>query len=116
MCTIAKSIIIEVAFRTNRPCGGRSNGSIDLLDAVEAQQAERLKRNSTEFRLEHKPSKRNLERSEHNLLDADKRYKLNSTDDFFYRENYLKINNTSLSAAVTAKMIVDTFGFCIEAV
>ncbi len=90
-------------------------GKVHFVE-LEAQQAERLKRNSTEFRLEHKPSKRNLERSEHNLLDADKRYKLNSTDDFFYRENYLKINNTSLSAAETAKMIVDTFGFCIEAV
>ena len=32
--TIAKCIIIELAFRTNRPCGGRSNASIDLLDAV----------------------------------------------------------------------------------
>ena len=31
---IAKSIIIEPAFRANRPCGGGSNGSINLLDAV----------------------------------------------------------------------------------
>ena len=32
---IAKSIIIEPAFRTNRPCGGRSNGSMVVLAAVE---------------------------------------------------------------------------------
>jgi CBS domain containing-hemolysin-like protein len=31
---IAKSIIIELAFQANRPCGGRSNGSINLLGAV----------------------------------------------------------------------------------
>jgi len=78
---------------------------------LEAEQAERLKRNSTEFRLAHKPSKRDIARSQQNLLDADERYKLNSRDDFFYQDNYLKINTTSLSAAETAKMIVETFGF-----
>ena len=80
---------------------------------LEAEQAERLRRNSTEFRLAHKPSKRDIARSQQNLLDADERYKLNSRDDFFYQDNYLKINTTSLSAAETAKMIVDTFGFRI---
>jgi hypothetical protein len=78
---------------------------------LEAEQAERLKRNSTEFRLAHKPSKRNAFSSQQNLLAADERYKLNSTDDFFYQKNYLKVNNTSLSAAETAKMIVRRFGF-----
>ena len=78
---------------------------------LEAEQAERLRRNSTEFRLAHKPSKRNIARSQHNLLDADERYKMNSTNDFFYEENYLKINNTSVSAAEAAEMIVDAFDF-----
>lgn len=89
----------------------RRHGAEVHFVELEAQQAERLKRNSTEFRLEHKPSKRDVARSEHNLLGADQRYKLNSTHDFFYPENYLNINNTSLSAAETAKMIVDAFGF-----
>ena len=89
----------------------RDRGGDRYFVELEAEQAERLKRNSTEFRLAHKPSKRDIARSQQNLLDADERYKLNSSDDFFYQDNYLKINNTSRSAAETAKMIVDTFGF-----
>ncbi len=78
---------------------------------LEAAHAERLKRNRSAFRLAHKPSKRDIARSQQNLIDADKRYKLNSTNDFFYQENYLKINTTALAAGATAKTIVDTFGF-----
>jgi len=89
----------------------RDRGSDVYFVELEAEQTERLKRNNTEFRLAHKPSKRDIARSQHNLLDADKRYKLNSSNDFFYQENYLKINNTSLSAAETARMIVNAFGF-----
>jgi hypothetical protein len=89
----------------------RDRGGEVCFVELEAEQAERLKRNSTEFRLTHKPSKRDIARSQHNLLDADERYKLNSTDDFFYQENYLKINTTSRSAAETAKLIVNRFGF-----
>jgi hypothetical protein len=88
----------------------QQDGEVYFVE-LEAQRAERLKRNSSEFRLEHKPSKRNLARSQHNLLNADERYKLNSTNDFFYHKNYLKINNTSLSAAEAAKLIVDMFDF-----
>ena len=89
----------------------RDRGGNVYFVELEAEQAERLTRNSTAFRLTHKPSKRDIVRSQHNLLDADERYKLNSSDAFFYQENYLKINNTSLSAAETAKKIVNTFGF-----
>jgi len=89
----------------------RQHGGEIYFVELEAEQAERLRRNSTEFRLAHKPSKRNIARSQHNLLDADERYKMNSTNDFFYQENYLKINNTSVSAAEAAEMIVDAFDF-----
>ena len=34
---------------------------------------------------------------------------MNSREDFFYRENYLKICNTDLSAADAAKKIVRQF-------
>jgi hypothetical protein len=90
----------------------RDRGGDVYFVELEAEQAERLKRNSTEFRLAQKPSKRDVARSQQNLLDADEGYKLNSSDDFFYQENYLKINNTLLSAAETAQMIVSRFGFC----
>jgi hypothetical protein len=89
----------------------RQHGGEIYFVELEAEQAERLRRNSTEFRLAHKPSKRNIAGSQHNLLDADERYKLNSTNDFFYQENYLKINNTSVAAAEAAEMIVDAFDF-----
>jgi hypothetical protein len=88
----------------------RHGGQVHFVE-LEAQQAERLKRNSTDFRLEHKPSKRDIARLEQNLLAADERYKLNATNDFFYPESYLKINNTSLSATETARTIVEAFGF-----
>jgi hypothetical protein len=78
---------------------------------LEADQTERLKRNTTAFRLAHKASKRDIARSESHLLDADRRYRLNSNNDFFYTENYIKINNTALSAMETAQHIVETFGF-----
>ena len=89
----------------------RQQGGRVYFVELEAEQAERLKRNSTEFRLAHKPSKRNVARSQHNLLDADERYKMNSTNDFFYQKNYLKINNTAVAAAEAAALIVDAFGF-----
>jgi hypothetical protein len=89
----------------------RQQGGGVYFVELEAEQAERLTRNSTEFRLAHKPSKRNIARSQHNLVDADERYTMNSTNDFFYQENYLKINNTAVSAAAAAEMIVDAFGF-----
>ncbi len=73
---------------------------------LEASQKERLKRNRGEERLLEKPSKRNLEWSDNNLIDCDEKYKLNLSDkDIFYYENYLKINNESLSASETAKQI-----------
>ncbi|HEU4340273.1 MAG TPA: shikimate kinase, partial [Candidatus Binatia bacterium] len=73
----------------------------------------RLERNQSEFRLSKKPSKRDVERSEAGLLDTEQRYKMNSTDDFFYTENYIKINNSHLMPEKTARQIVDAFGFTV---
>ena len=78
---------------------------------LEAELPERLRRNESEFRLSQKLPKRDVEKSRARLLEDDKKYKLNSNGDFFYQENYLKINNTNLSADETARMIVDKFGF-----
>jgi hypothetical protein len=88
----------------------RQQGGGVFFVELAAEQSERLMRNSTEFRLAHKPSKRNIVRSQHNLVAADERYTMNSINDFFYQENYLKINNTAVSAAA-AEMIVEAFGF-----
>ena len=74
---------------------------------------ERLERNKSEFRLSKKSSKRDTSRSEKNLLKTEGQYKMNTDGDFFYRENYLKINNTNLSPEETAKQIAQTFGLQI---
>jgi len=78
---------------------------------LEADLDERLKRNKGEFRLSKKPSKRDTSRTEKNLLKTESQYTMNTDGDFFYQENYLKINNTNLSPEETAKQIVEPFGF-----
>jgi hypothetical protein len=78
---------------------------------LEATQAERIWRNRTEFRLAQKASKRDILQSEKRLVEAGQRYKLNSDNNFFYQENYIKLNNTDLTAEQTASHIVQAFGF-----
>jgi len=70
----------------------------------------RLERNETEFRLEQKPSKRDIANSRKNILDWHEEYKLNSDDDFFYQKNYLHIDNSVKQAADVAREIVKEFG------
>jgi hypothetical protein len=82
---------------------------------LEAEQSERLRRNESEFRLQQKPSKRAVEESRRRLLEVDLKYKLNSAGDFFYQDNYIKIDNTRLSAAEAAQKGVEAFGFTASA-
>lgn len=86
----------------------RAGGTVYFVELA-ADQATRLERNRSEFRLAHKPTKRNVAQSDQFLLADDARFKLNSNADFFYQENYLKINNTALSASETAQQIVAAF-------
>lgn len=74
-----------------------------------APQEVRLARNTTENRLKNKASKRDLETSNQRLLDDDKRYRCVSLDGEIPFENYIKIDNTSLSPAEAAKMIKEKF-------
>jgi shikimate kinase len=78
---------------------------------LQATLEERLKRNKTENRLALKASKRDLEWSEKNLLKAVDKYKLNSDpgegEKIF--KNYIKIENTNLSAEEVAKIIKEKF-------
>jgi hypothetical protein len=91
----------------------RARGGEVYFAELEAEQSERLRRNESEFRLQQKPSKRGVEESRQRLLESDLKYKLNSAGDFFYQDNYIKINNTHLSAAEAAQEIVETFGFTV---
>jgi hypothetical protein len=76
--------------------------------------SERLKRNESEFRLSQKPPKRNIDQSRASLLAHSAEYKLNSNNDFFYTENYLKLDNTHLSPSDAAHKIVETFNLDLK--
>jgi shikimate kinase len=87
----------------------REKGAEIYFVELEAELPERLKRNESEFRLSQKPSKRDVESSREKLLEDVQKYRLNSNEDFFYQDNYLKINNTDLSAQEAAEKIAETF-------
>ncbi|MFQ5616169.1 MAG: AAA family ATPase [Anaerolineales bacterium] len=89
----------------------REQGGQVYFVELEADLSERLRRNVTDFRLAKKPSKQDTQRSEANLLALEERYKMNSNGDFLYQENYVKINNTHLSPAETARKIAQVFGW-----
>ncbi|MGM9988426.1 MAG: AAA family ATPase [Bacillaceae bacterium] len=86
-----------------------SRGGTVYYVELEADVEERLKRNKTPNRLEHKPKKRDIEWSENDLRSSMERYRLNSLDGEINYPNYMKINNTNLSAKEVAKIIKDKF-------
>lgn len=73
-----------------------------------ASQKVRLERNKTENRLINKASKRDIEASDKRVLNEDL-HRLVSNDGEIPFENYLRINNESLSAGEVAKIIKDKF-------
>jgi len=72
---------------------------------------ERLKRNKTENRLNNKASKRDLEWSEKDLLKSTTKYRLNSRQNEIKEYNYIRINNTNISAKDVAQMLKERFNF-----
>ena len=78
---------------------------------LETTLEERLKRNKTANRLEHKESKRDLEWSEKDIYRSLEKYRLNSKpgegEKIF--KNFYKIDNTNISAEKVAKMIKEKF-------
>ncbi len=87
-----------------------SKGGEVYFVELEASLEERLKRNRTSHRLEHKPTKRDMEKSEAYLKDGMKKLRTNSKPGEIERENYLKINNADLSAGEVAKRLKEGFG------
>ncbi|GEQ32493.1 DEAD/DEAH box helicase family protein [Marinilactibacillus psychrotolerans] len=88
----------------------RHDGKVYFVE-LEADLEERLIRNKSSFRLEEKPSKRNIAFSEHELLTSMKKYRLNSYPEEVEKKlnhlNYLRINNTALSPDEVAERIQD---------
>jgi hypothetical protein len=92
----------------------RKRGAEIYFVELEAELTERLIRNESEFRLSEKPSKCDVQKSRERLLRDTENYKLNSDGDFFYKQNYLKIENMNLSAAEAAQRIVEVFNLSIK--
>lgn len=86
----------------------KKGGEVCLVE-LEADLDERLLRNRTEHRLQHKPTKRNIERSEQDLLSSVEKHRLNSRDGEITSTNYIRINNTNLSPVEVASLIKDRF-------
>jgi hypothetical protein len=76
---------------------------------LEADVGVRVERNKTEHRLAHKPTKRDIEWSEGELLNSLDKHRLNSNEGEIDNLNYIRINNTDLSPEEVAKMIKERF-------
>ena len=74
-----------------------------------APQEVRLARNATENRLKNKSSKRDIEESNARLIRDDANHRLVSFEGEIPFDNYLRIENTNLSAEDTARLIKETF-------
>lgn len=84
-------------------------GNKVYLVELEADVAKRLERNKTESRLLHKPTKRNMEESEKELLHSMEQHRLNSAEGEINRNRYIRIDNTELDPGETAQKIIEAF-------
>lgn len=76
---------------------------------LEADFDVRLARNVTSNRLEHKPYKRDIERSEKDLRETAEQFRLNSYEGELKYKHYLRINNTHMSPEYVALKIQQEF-------
>ena len=87
-----------------------SNGGNFYFIELSTDLNTRLERNATPHRMEMKFSKRDVARSEEDLLRTVKKHRLNSNEDETLCENHFKIDNTNLSPDEVADMVVKRFG------
>lgn len=78
---------------------------------LEASFEERLQRNQSENRLEHKPTKRDIDWSDGHMRDLEGKYRFNSNQGELGYDNYLRIENTDISAYEAADRICAAFDF-----
>lgn len=88
-----------------------SKGGEVYIVELQSDLDERIERNKSPHRLEHKATKRNIEWSEEHLKETTEKFRLNSFEGEIKKKNYIKVNNTQLSASDTAKVIQERFGF-----
>lgn len=88
----------------------KSNGANCHVVELCADFDERIERNKTENRLNHKESKRNIEFSEAEMRRTSEMHRLNSYEnEKIPFESYIKIDNTNLSPESVAKIIKSRF-------
>lgn len=76
-----------------------------------APQKVRLQRNSTENRLHHKASKRNIDASNQRLISDDMHYRCESLPGEIPFRNYLRLENSDITAEEAARIIKNHFHF-----
>lgn len=86
-----------------------SKGGEVYFVELEADLDERIQRNKTPHRLLHKPTKRDVPRSEQELKLTMKQHRLNSLNGEITRKHYIRINNTNLAPEEVAQMIKQRF-------
>lgn len=91
----------------------RRGGRVLYLE-LQASQQERLRRCEGALRLAEKPSHRDVEASRRTLMELDAKHRLNSDGQFDGREDYLRIENTNLSAQQVAAQVIAHFGLSAE--
>lgn len=87
----------------------RSKGAEVYYVELVADMNTRLERNATENRLANKPSKRDISVSNERLIKSSQSHRLQSYDNEVQFENYIKIDNTHLSAQDVAHLIKERF-------
>ena len=87
----------------------RDKGAEIYFVELEADLEERIRRNKTENRLNHKPSKRGEAGSDEKLKESLLKHRPNSLEGEIKEKNYLRINNTNLDPVIVAHMIKDKF-------
>ena len=86
-----------------------SNGGKFYFVELSSDIETRLKRNETPHRIERKASKKNIEWSRANLINAAHKHKLNSDQDEIWFENHIKIDNSNLEPDEVADMVIKAF-------
>ena len=89
---------------------GLPDGDIYYVELVAPQEV-RLQRNATENRLMHKASKRDIEASNARLLRDDIKYRCESLPGEINFPNYLRLDNSAITAEEAAGIIKAHFGF-----
>lgn len=94
----------------NRTCAiFQAQGAEIYFVELETDLDERLLRNKTANRLEHKPTKRDTAASEKEMVNSNKIYRLNSFENEIRADHYLRLNNSGVSPDRVAGMIKEYF-------